>query len=91
MKIYFTVLRVTPKFSRSSFISVAPCNNLFTPRGSPRQDDKLIEFNDGQFSNISLTASNDTDDPHKFKCLCEYEEDQLLMLFKIKQFIIYIP
>lgn len=58
---------VTPKVSRSSLSSVAPCNKRFTPRGRPRQDDKLIELSRGQLVKISLTASNDTDEPHKFK------------------------
>lgn len=62
--LYFNL---TPKFSRSSSISTEPCISRFTPRGKPRHDDKLIEFKYRQLLKISLTASNETDDPHKFK------------------------
>lgn len=60
-------LVLTPRFSRSSSIAAVPCINRFTPRGNPRHDDRLIEFKYRQLLNISLTASNETDDPHKFK------------------------
>lgn len=64
LAIYFSL---TPRFSRNSEISATPCINRFTPRGKPRHDDKLIEFKYRQLLNISLTASNETDDPHRFK------------------------
>lgn len=63
---YFTL---TPRFSRNSSISVVPCIKRLTPRGKPRHDDKFMEFNWEQLLRISLTASSETDDPHKFKWL----------------------
>lgn len=60
---------LTPKFSRSSAICFVPCNSRFTPRGRPRHDAKLIEFKHRQLMRISLTASNETDDPQRFKWL----------------------
>lgn len=75
---WFTLLalyfNLTPRFSRNSEISAAPCISRFTPRGKPRQDDKLIEFKYRQLLNISLTASNETDDPHKFKWLKKIQQ-----------------
>lgn len=56
-----------PKFSRSSLISVTPCKGLLTPRGNPRQDERFIELKAAQLTRISLTASTDTDEPHRFK------------------------
>lgn len=60
---------LTPRFSRNSQISTEPCISRFTPLGKPRHDDKLIEFKYRQWIKISLTASTETDDPHKFKWL----------------------
>lgn len=65
---------LTPKFSRSSSISTVPCINRFTPRGNPRHEDKLIEFKYRQLLNISFTASNETEDPHKFKWLFPFRK-----------------
>lgn len=64
-------LSFTPKLSRKSAICLAPCNRRLTPRGKPRHDAKLIEFKWRQLIRISLTASNDTDEPHRFKWLNE--------------------
>lgn len=60
---------LTPKFSRSSEICFVPCSSRLTPRGKPRHDAKLIEFKHRQLIRISLTASNETDDPQRFKWL----------------------
>lgn len=65
--LFATYFNLTPRFSRNSEISAVPCIRRFTPRGKPRHDDKLIEFKYRQLLNISLTASNETDEPHKFK------------------------
>lgn len=59
----------TPSTSRSSCSSCGPCIRRLTPRGKPRHDAKLIELMCTQFVSISLTASSDTDEPHRFKWL----------------------
>lgn len=59
----------TPNVSRSSLISAAPCIGRLTPLGKPRQDAKLIDIKSWQLARISLTASDETDDPHRFKWL----------------------
>ncbi len=68
----FGTLSVTPRLSRSSLISVVPCSKRLKPRGSPRHDDKFIELRSTQFVSISFTASNDTDDPHRFRWLLSW-------------------
>lgn len=82
-----------PKFSLSSLISVAPCRGRLTPRGNPRQDDKLIELIAGQLMSISFTASTDTDEPHKFKWLLEklyYFPKSVSFYFIINFWMIYL-